>query len=589
MKIKLLPKIKQMASTLLTTLFICSLLGLSTMGYLSLVEYQNRLSYRSQSWNLTISLVEAGIEEGLAHLNLNYDNLNVDGWVYQGNDTYLRTRTMPTGTYEVQIVATDIQYPTVAARATMNLAALAQSRRSWFLATVGVDAQNGDNTTVSRAVMVHTYRGKLFTKALVAKNTIDMNGNNVRTDSFDSTDPLYSTNGRYDADKIKDKGDVASNTNIVNAVDVGNANVYGHVATGPGGTIGIGANGAVGSVSWHEAGTGGIEPGWSSDNSNFTFPDTQLPYSSGFAPESGYVVTAVVNTNAVTTNTTYYPDPPPLTGVITNVSYATNSTMPSPIPDGLQTNVATVTASSLPNPTPSGTITTNTASATTAAYPSPGTYIGSVTTNWHASGKRINSYTYTKINSYSYTVTSYIYPSSYSYTYLLVSMDTLYTTNYYNNVLYSGDYYASSLSGSTIVLGNARLVLPNGLSMSGSDQFTVASGASIEIYSGGSVDLGGNGVINQDGLAQSFILYCAPSVTSVSIGGNGEFVGVIVAPSAHLHLHGGGNDTRDFIGSALVNSATLSGHFNFHYDEALGKLPPNGRYLITRWDEITDW
>src|SRR3954466_3863287 len=81
MKMKLLLKRKQWASTLLTTLFICSLLGLSTMGYLALVEYQNRLSSRSQSWNLAIALVEAGVEEGLQHLNTNWKNLNSENWV----------------------------------------------------------------------------------------------------------------------------------------------------------------------------------------------------------------------------------------------------------------------------------------------------------------------------------------------------------------------------------------------------------------------------------------------------------------------------------------------------------------------------
>src|SRR5438045_1197249 len=103
MKMKLLPKRKQWASTLLTTLFICSLLGLSTMGYLALVEYQNRLSSRSQSWNLAIALVEAGVEEGLQQLNSNYKNLNTDGWILNGGTIFQpivsQSRTLSSGRY----------------------------------------------------------------------------------------------------------------------------------------------------------------------------------------------------------------------------------------------------------------------------------------------------------------------------------------------------------------------------------------------------------------------------------------------------------------------------------------------------------
>jgi hypothetical protein len=30
----------------------------------------------------------------------------------------------------------------------------------------------------------------------------------------------------------------------------------------------------------------------------------------------------------------------------------------------------------------------------------------------------------------------------------------------------------------------------------------------------------------------------------------------------------------------------MNGHFNFHYDEALSRMPGNGRFLITSWNEI---
>jgi hypothetical protein len=61
---------------------------------------------------------------------------------------------------------------------------------------------------------------------------------------------------------------------------------------------------------------------------------------------------------------------------------------------------------------------------------------------------------------------------------------------------------------------------------------------------------------------------------------------VLYAPQADLKLNGGGNDIIDFIGSLVVNSATLNGHYSFHYDEALKSHNSNARYLVTSWNEI---
>jgi hypothetical protein len=78
-------------------------------------------------------------------------------------------------------------------------------------------------------------------------------------------------------------------------------------------------------------------------------------------------------------------------------------------------------------------------------------------------------------------------------------------------------------------------------------------------------------------------------VTSFSVSGNGCFNGVLIAPNADVTMNGGGNDTMDFFGSLLVHSVKMNGHFNFHYDEALGKMNKLGRYLVTSWQEINPW
>jgi hypothetical protein len=253
-------------------------------------------------------------------------------------------------------------------------------------------------------------------------------------------------------------------------------------------------------------------------------------------------------------------------------------------------------------------MTTLTTQTTTESYPAAGTYTGSVTTN---PGKNKNfpdtytynlitgytyptySYTYPSSFTYNYTTYTYTYPSAWSYTYNLYQTNTIYTTNHYDNVLYANyNYVSSALTGQTIVLGpNVRLVLPNGLS--GAENITWNYSDSIDpgltVYCGStSATISGNQYINPCGFAGSLIVYCAPTVTSFTLNGNGQFTGVLVAPNADLALNGGGSSNEDFCGSLMVNNVKLNGHFGFHWDESLGNLKSsnNARYLVQTWNEI---
>ena len=131
-------------------------------------------------------------------------------------------------------------------------------------------------------------------------------------------------------------------------------------------------------------------------------------------------------------------------------------------------------------------------------------------------------------------------------------------------------------------MGNARLVLPNGLSMSGNDQITIAPGGSLKMFCDGtSCTVGGNGVINQAATPRNFMLECTPNVKTFTFNGNGEFIGVLVAPEADMTMNGGGKSNNDFIGSLMMNSVGMNGHFSFHYDEALGRMNTTPACSIT--------
>jgi len=536
MKINLSRRYKKLGNALLISMCISAFLCVSIVGYLTVAQQQTVLSARSQAWNMSIATVEAGLEEGLQHVQTNTNNLSADGWTYDGSQWYSHSNyfTSDGSSYVVAVNQTNIYQPIVVCRANIPASTMV------FLAAAGV---NVPKPPINRAVALHTTRSVISRKAMVARRRIDLNGNNVSTDSFDSCDPAKSTFGEYDPSRyVGDNGDVASNDTITNSISVGNADIHGHVSTGPNGTVTWQTGGGVGSHAWLNANSG-LEPNgmegqvWVSHDANFTFPDTSLPYTNGLAPLQNQTVVTVSNNGLAggpTTQSTY-PNPPPWDGVRTKWIC------------GAKLNSATL--------------------------PAPGTYCpqNGITTN--GSGVK---YSYWTIGGVSYTYNQY-------------TTNVVYATNTYDFLLnQSADYYLSSgLSGKVLVTGNARLVLPNGLNMSGQDTITIGQNGALQMFTGGnSATIGGNGVINQNGKSYAFILWCAPSVTTFTLNGNGEFNGVVVAPNADTRMNGGGSGVDDFIGALIVNSVTMNGHFNFHYDECLGRQPIYGRLLITSWDEV---
>ena len=506
MKIKLSQKLKQMASALLVTMVLGGILCMFVVYYLSLIQQQNTLSVRSQGWNLAIAVTEAGIEEGLQVLNSCTNPLASDGWVANGT-VYGRTNSMPGGNwYTVALDLTTPTAPVVTARSYINVSAFAAAPSLTMFAAIGADSTG--STIVSRAVRVTCAKNpsSLFGAAMVSKHAINMTGN-VQIDSFDSSNPAKSTNGKYDASKyMGDFGQVASNGGIVG---VGNANIYGKMHVGPNGGYSLGPNGGVGTHAWQAAhGSGVVEPGYFLQDANFTFPDTTLPNTS-----TGYLT----------------PQPG-------DFIFPTYSVIPT-----------FHTVPSLPTPTPPGLV-----------------------TNFRGKSATLTGYSWTTF------VTN-----------------TVHVTNHYDNVLFANTKYVSSdLQGSTIVLGpNVTLVLPNGLDGGEKLFFNYTDNANpgLTVYAGGTTaSISGPQYVNPSGFAGSLLLYCAPSVTSFTLNGNGQFTGVLVAPNADLAMHGGGSSDQDFCGALMVNSVTLNGHFGFHWDEALGNMKSdNGaRYLVTSWNEI---
>ncbi len=272
MKILLRHRRQTQGSALMISVVITGIIGASVVGYLELVGHQQKMLTRAQYWNFALPAAEAGIEDALTHLHYYAHGSNVVGNGWEATDAsglYGKSNSLGTSRYSVTLKAIGNAKPV-------------------RIVSEGFTKLPPNNVEIKRTIEVLASRFSLFPKGMVAKGQIDMSGNDVTSDSFDSEDPFYSTGGRYDVNKAKDNGDVATNSGLVNSLNVGNADIYGHVATGPGGSVAVGPNGAVGNFDWHKF-HNGIQPGWCTDDMNVSFPDIDPPYTSGPAPTSAEI------------------------------------------------------------------------------------------------------------------------------------------------------------------------------------------------------------------------------------------------------------------------------------------------------------
>jgi hypothetical protein len=279
------------ASVLLVSIVITAILGFTLASYLYLVETQSKSVARSQIWNNAMIVTEAGVEDALQLLNKykGGDDLDAwtttyaaDGWAKNGN-VYSVTRFMDAAktTYYTVWITNNLSTPTI--RSFGNVpkpAAFVSKTPVGFLAVQGVQVAAAP---LARSVQVQTKKDALFNVCMAALGAIDLKGNNVASDSFDSADiynGIWNVNGYYTNTLRKAGGDIVTNNTFTNSVlNVGNADIGGKVITGPLGSITIGANGTVGDIPWIEdaANNGKIKPGWSANDLNVVFQDVTLP------------------------------------------------------------------------------------------------------------------------------------------------------------------------------------------------------------------------------------------------------------------------------------------------------------------------
>src|SRR5688572_29064201 len=84
-------KSRQGGNALIATVIITAIVGTALTAYLTMVKNQNYSTMRSQAWNNSMPVIEAGIEDALSHLAVHGEtNLACDSWTQAGSVYYMK-------------------------------------------------------------------------------------------------------------------------------------------------------------------------------------------------------------------------------------------------------------------------------------------------------------------------------------------------------------------------------------------------------------------------------------------------------------------------------------------------------------------
>ena len=130
-----------------------------------------------------------------------------------------------------------------------------------------------------------------------------------------------------------------------------------------------------------------------------------------------------------------------------------------------------------------------------------------------------------------------------------------------------------------IVIGNATLYIDGNLVVSGSGFIYLDLGASLKLYAGGSMDIGGTGIINGTARAKDFSIYGLNTCTSINYSGSSPFIGTVYAPYAAFAFSGTGGG----FGSFSANTISITSGAHLAFDES---LHATGEYVVASWNEL---
>jgi hypothetical protein len=446
---------KTQGTVLLVTLLTAWVIGVSLVSYLTLVANQNRSSYHSLTWNTCVPVMEAGVEEALTQLHFNsVTNLTANDWILGANGLYQKRRfTGADGSY-YEVTIQPVDPPVIfssgysAAPANTGQPMGGSSAFGMILGAVSGSLIPSTPAMVNRRVRVTTKRQFTGGGGLMAKDLIQFTGGNY-LDSFDSSDPNYSTNGLYDPALRKDNAMALSNSKNDGAIKLAASMIYGSATTGPGGSV-IVAGGTIGDAAW-VASQSGLQDGHYENDANVQFDEVSAPFTfaSGLTPIAGLVGG-------------------------TNYAYVVD---------------------------------------------------GAIQQNFNLTSATIDD------------------------------------------------------THPMIVIGNATLYIDGDLVVTGTGLIYLDVGASLKLYVGGSVDIGGPGIINGTSRAKNLSIYGLKTCTALNYSGTAPFIGTVYAPDAAFTFSG----EAGAFGAFSANTITIGSGVHVAFDE---NLNATGEYVVASWVEF---
>lgn len=284
-------------STLMMAVIPMIILSVALIACLELAMSRTRMTIRSQAWNTSLAMSEAGVEDAMAHLNYTEGvNLARFGYTLSGSRFVKNNVTLGDGSYSISITTNDP--PTVSAQGFARLPA--SMGGAAVIAMIGqreAVEQKVDRNVEVRIKRVPPMIGLLSRGKVTVQNDFD-------ADSYDSSDPAYSSNGVYSATRAKANGFIGTVSTVSGDMLVkDNAQIRGDV--GSGGTVGVISVTSPASVgdAAYVASSSGLQAGHRRDNVRNVIPNISVPFPTGSGLVAGIV--GGISYNWVLTNRNY--------------------------------------------------------------------------------------------------------------------------------------------------------------------------------------------------------------------------------------------------------------------------------------------
>lgn len=212
------PQQARKGSVIVLAMIVVIFVGAASASYMKMASTSYKMSEAAYHGNSMINLIELGAEMAIWSMN----SEDWSGWTRDGDRAYIYFNGIGMDRGERGYVHV-----------------LVENIGNRPLLTVESRIRDRSSGTHWKQTQIELRRRSMFANGLSAKDRIVFKGGNAETDSYDSRNGVYhSTFNR------NDKGSVSSISIEQDAVDIGNAKIYGPVATG-GGMPDVGPQGEI--------------------------------------------------------------------------------------------------------------------------------------------------------------------------------------------------------------------------------------------------------------------------------------------------------------------------------------------------------